>query len=132
MWLLFLCFAVGSVSALELPIILASDMVLPSPNVTFWGKAQENSTISISITRGSASPIRKQTLADAKGKWQVRMLVPPSMELAEVIVAGDGTTIKLERVMFGDVILCSGKYIYIYILCQFCCKLCQLYQSLLA
>ena len=30
------------------------------------------------------------------------------MELAEVTIAGDGDIIKLERVMFGEVLLCSG------------------------
>ena len=94
--------------ALKLPTILASDMVMPSPNASFWGNAQANSTVSVSIMRGQAPAIRKQVEANAKGKWLMQMSVPPSMELAEVTVTGDGTSIKLERVMFGDVILCSG------------------------
>lgn len=94
--------------ALELPTILASDMVMPSPNASFWGNSQANSTVSVSIVRGQAPAIRKQVEADSNGKWLLQISVPPSMELAEVTVTGDGTAIKLERIMFGNVILCSG------------------------
>ena len=95
--------------SLTLPRVLSSHMVLQRDlPATLWGTAAPNSPVSVTLDDDSAHPFA--TTANGVGNWSVSL--PPhnaSTERHRLAISGDGSTVVLEDVVFGDVFFCSGQ-----------------------
>ena len=95
--------------SLQLPHVLSSGMVLQrdAADSGIWGAAAAGSEVSVTLDSQPAL----RTFADPlTGQWQVRLPPQPADLLDHrLVVGGDGQQLVLERVHFGDVLLCSGQ-----------------------
>lgn len=69
-----------------------------------WGTAEAGETVTVSLQGCEA-----KTVADAAGKWLVKL---PAMKAGgpyELTIAGPANTVKLSNVLLGEVWVCSGQ-----------------------
>jgi sialate O-acetylesterase len=102
--LLFLL-AFGSAAAkVRLPALVGDHMVLQRNTVlTIWGWAEKGEKVTVSFLDQ-----KKQTKADASGKWLVKLNPVPAGGPYSLTIAGSNT-IVLNDVLVGDVWLCGGQ-----------------------
>lgn len=80
--------------------IVQSDQPLP-----VWGRANRGEKIAVTFRDQTVN-----TTADASGRWIVYLHpLPPSSEPAELVVTGQGETVRLKDVLVGEVWLASGQ-----------------------
>ena len=98
-------------AGLRVPSLLASDMVLPAaPRVArLWGSAEPGAAVDIAASGAHSGSYTAKAAAD--GTWEVGLRAQaPSLELSTITISSGGSiTIKLERVLFGDLIVCGGQ-----------------------
>ena len=96
------CF--GDVS---LPSIFSNGMVLQqTSNVAVWGWADPGEKVNV---KGSGEWLwGRNAVADAEGKWMVRIPAPAAGGPYSLTVKGKNT-IKLDDVLIGEVWICSGQ-----------------------
>ncbi len=105
--LALLTLAASALSAradMKLNPLFSDDMILqrekPAP---IWGQADAGERVTIRFAGQS-----KTAVADAKGRWMVR-LSPLRAAAGRVLVAQGKNTVTLKNVAVGDVYLCSGQ-----------------------
>ncbi|HEX2999364.1 MAG TPA: sialate O-acetylesterase, partial [Armatimonadota bacterium] len=101
----FLVFAALSAGAdIRLPAVIGSNMVLqrdmPAP---VWGWASPGERVTVSM--GTQT---RETKADAKGAWMVKLAPQPAGGPFELVIRGKNV-VKLANVMVGEVWICSGQ-----------------------
>lgn len=95
-----------SVSALELPNLFATNMVLQRDlPIQVWGTAQAGGQIIASFAGQTAT-----TQADGNGKWKLTLKAQAaSAQPQTMTITGDGATITFDNVVIGEVWICSGQ-----------------------
>jgi len=95
-----------SVAEVRLPAVIGSNMVLQQQSeVPLWGWADPGEEITI---RARWKKGRARTKADADGKWRALLTTPKAGGPYVVRIKGSNT-IKLEKVLIGEVWVCSGQ-----------------------
>jgi sialate O-acetylesterase len=90
----------------KLPSIFSNNMVLQQQSdVPFWGEATPNKTVKITASWNNKT---YETVTDALGNWKTKVSTPVYGGPYTVEIS-DGSKIKLENVMIGEVWLCSGQ-----------------------
>ena len=103
---LALLFSGGRLQAkIVLPKVIGHNMVLQRhKEVSIWGSATKGETVTV-LFAGQ----KKQTVADADGKWEIKL---SSMEASDqprdMVIAGTNS-ITLHNILVGEVWLCSGQ-----------------------
>ncbi|MDD3153513.1 MAG: sialate O-acetylesterase [Victivallaceae bacterium] len=102
LWLM----AAATAAALEMPRIFSDSMILQRDRpVPVWGSAQPGSAVTVSFAGA-----RCEGRADARGRFCLEL--PPQKASAdgrELVVSGDGATLRFQNVAVGDVWLCAGQ-----------------------
>ena len=98
-------FSAGIVSAkVKLPAIFSSGMVLQrETNAPVWGWANPGEKVVINASWGAEA----SAVADKTGKWKTALKTPKAGGPFKVTVQGENS-ITLDKVMSGEVWLCSG------------------------
>ena len=98
-----------SVSALELPEIIGSNMMLQQlSHARLWGWAKGGSTVEVTTSWNNQTYTAK---ADKQsGRWELQVQTPAaSYDTQQLTVKGDGQTINIDNVLIGEVWFCSGQ-----------------------
>lgn len=89
--------------------IIGSNMVLQQNGYApIWGWADPKEEVSVQASWATGPT---KTVADATGKWMVRLKTPPANELkspGKIVIKGKNT-IVCDNVVLGEVWLCSGQ-----------------------
>jgi sialate O-acetylesterase len=102
----FVLYAAPCLADVRLPKILGSDMVLQRESeVKIWGWADPGEEIRVSC---DWLDTQQSVAANADGKWQVRVKTGKAGGPHTIIIAGRNT-IRLERILFGEVWIGSGQ-----------------------
>lgn len=92
---------------LKLPAIIGSQMVLQrDAQAPVWGWANPGEKITVKIPQRNQS---HETLADAQGKWMVRLDPLKVGDPLTVVIQGEKKTLELTDVLVGEVWVCSGQ-----------------------
>ena len=106
---LLIVFVISSKSLygeVKLPAIFGNNMVLQQKTeASIWGIAAKNATVKVTTSWNSKS-YSARTGSD--GKWKLKISTPSAGGPYEVSIS-DGTTLKLNNVMIGEVWVCSGQ-----------------------
>jgi len=99
-----LCASVAR-AEVKLPAVFSDHAVLQRDKaLPVWGTADAGERVEVSF-----GAQRRETVADAQGKWHVTLdAIPANATPAELVVRGTNT-ITLRNVLVGDVWLCSGQ-----------------------
>ena len=90
----------------ELPPIFADNMVLQQQtDAAIWGYAKPNAKVTVTTTWSKA---KTTAIADADGKWFVRVATPMAGGPYEITFS-DGEKTTLKNVLVGEVWICSGQ-----------------------
>lgn len=90
----------------KLPVLFSNNMVLQQQSeVPFWGQALPNKIIKISTSWNGRTI---ETKADLNGNWKTNV-VTPTYGGPFFIEITDGTKLKLENILIGEVWVCSGQ-----------------------
>lgn len=105
---LVLCISMVSEAKLVLSSPCSDSMVLQqNSNARIWGKASAGAQITVTPSWDGKAYRCK---ADSDGKWEVEIKTPAgSYKAYDVLVKGDGSTVKLKDVLVGEVWLASGQ-----------------------
>ncbi len=104
-----LLFGCLSASALELPEIIGSNMMLQQQTqARLWGWAKGGSTVTITTSWDNQTYSAK---ADKKsGRWELQVQTPAaSYDAQQLTIQGDGQTISVDNILIGEVWFCSGQ-----------------------
>src|SRR5689334_7317441 len=105
--LIVVLIAFGAVTAranVKLPAIIGDNMVLQQGvKVRIWGTASPGERVTVTLANKSAN-----TVADAKGQWQVWLDPLKAGGPFELIVKG-ANVLTIKNVLAGEVWLCSGQ-----------------------
>jgi sialate O-acetylesterase len=92
---------------LRLPALLSDHAVLQrDADVRVWGWARPGARVEVSA---SWRPKPVGTTAGPDGRWEVRVRTGADQDRHALAVRSDGTTVRAEDVVFGEVWLCSGQ-----------------------
>lgn len=107
LYLALLCLCLPS-RALELPEIIGPHAVLQQQSaVKLWGWATPGTEVSVNVS-WDRHPRRCEANADST--WMITVDTPQaSFDTQTVTISGDGTTIRLDDILIGEVWLCSGQ-----------------------
>ncbi len=95
----------GNASALELPAVIGSNMVLQrGVEIPIWGWAAPGEKVSVSFGAASA----EATTGD-DGRWSVKLPPLAAGGPHQIVVKGRGQAISLDNVLVGEVWVCSGQ-----------------------
>ena len=94
--------------SLTLPQAISSNMVLQrSPQrARLWGVASPSSIVNVTL---DSSPTAYRAFADSDGNWTIDLPATPASIDHTLTITGDGQTVKLTNIAFGDVYICSGQ-----------------------
>lgn len=93
------------VAQVELAAIFTNNMVLQrDTEVPIWGWGATNTTIQVTFDEK-----QYKATTDKDGKWMVKLPATPTGETYTITVAGNGASIELKNIVFGDVWVCSGQ-----------------------
>lgn len=88
-----------------LPKILGNNMVLQrNAPVPVWGTASPGEKVTIKFNKQT-----KTTIADAAGKWMVKLDAMPASAKPSTLTISGTNTVQLENILVGEVWLCSGQ-----------------------
>ncbi len=106
--LILLAFAFVQANAqVRLPSLISDNMILQQKtNVSLWGIAEKESDIEISP---SWTHEKYTSVADAAGKWEIKVPTPPAGGPYEVSISNAGQKITIKNVLIGEVWVCSGQ-----------------------
>lgn len=91
---------------LWLPAFFSDHMVLQQQmEVPIWGKANPGTTITLVTGWGSSV----NTVADASGKWKVKVKTPSAGGPYAITISTPDEEKKLQDVLIGEVWICSGQ-----------------------
>jgi len=100
----FVLFTLSAPAAVRLPDVIASHMVLQQKMaVPIWGFANPNEQVTVKFRDQ-----QKTAVADAQGKWMVKLDPLEPGDPATLTVSGENT-LTLEDVLVGEVWLGSGQ-----------------------
>ncbi|MDD2380617.1 MAG: hypothetical protein PHV35_02860, partial [Mariniphaga sp.] len=106
---LFLFFSLISLfvqAEIKLPAIFGNHMVLQQQtDAAIWGKSAAGKTVRVNTSWNNKN---YQVQSDQQGNWKVKVNTPRAGGPYEITVS-DGTTLKLEDVLIGEVWICSGQ-----------------------
>ena len=104
--LIVLVVLVHAVSALVLPQSISSNMVLQRgpQSARVWGWSAAGSTVSVTLDSTAY-----KVLAQADGSWTVDFPPQSASINRSLTIVGDGQTVQLTNIAFGDVYICSGQ-----------------------
>ncbi|WP_321335407.1 sialate O-acetylesterase [uncultured Bacteroides sp.] len=101
-----LLLSLGVEAKVELPSVLASNMVLQQQTkVKLWGKASPNAKLSVK-TSWSNQTVR--TTVGSDGAWSLDINTPEAGGPYQIVV-NDGEMLTLDNVLIGEVWFCSGQ-----------------------
>ena len=105
---LVLCISMVSEAKLVLSSPCSDSMVLQqNSDARIWGKASAGAQITVTPSWDGKAYRCK---ADSDGKWEVRINTPAgSYKAYDILVKGDGATVKIKDVLVGEVWLASGQ-----------------------
>lgn len=104
--ILFLLLSLGASAAIRLPAVIGSNMVLQRQSeAALWGKANANAKVTVLTSWNKKTYTAK---ADANGSWKVKVQTPAAGGPYEITIS-DGTPVRLENILIGEVWLCSGQ-----------------------
>lgn len=105
--LLVIVFSMNQALAeVKLPAIFCDNMVMQQQTqAAIWGKADKNSTVSVSTSWNGKSYNVK---ASADGSWKLKVATPMAGGPYEISIS-NGKSLKLKNVMIGEVWVCSGQ-----------------------
>ncbi len=93
-------------AAVRLPSIISDGMVLQGGDrVVFWGWADPNEEISVSVSWRKTS---WTVQADDKGSWRFKMTAPEMGGPYEITLKGKNT-VTIQNILVGEVWVCSGQ-----------------------
>jgi len=103
----FVLFSFGNIEAeIKLPAVFSNNMVLQQlSEVPVWGEASPDKTIKIKTSWNNKVV---ETKSDANGKWKTNVSTPVYGGPYTIEIT-DGTKLKLENVLIGEVWVCSGQ-----------------------
>lgn len=105
--LLCLLLSTRNYAKVKLPAIVSSDMVLQrNTTVVLWGWADAGEKITITAS-WLKSPM--QVTTDSSGNWKTEITTTNDKNPQTLKINGDGSDIKLDNILFGEVWLCSGQ-----------------------
>jgi sialate O-acetylesterase len=88
-----------------LPAVFANHMVLQREHaIPIWGSAEPGEKITVLLGDDQA-----RTVADAGGRWSVRMRPRPASHKPVELTIRGSNTVRISDVLVGDVWLCSGQ-----------------------
>lgn len=94
---------------LTLPSVLTDDAVLPAAGGTIWGWATPGAQIIVALA-GAHAGSYAATAGAPHGDWEVSLpAVAPSLALSNVTITSGVETLTLQRVLFGELVLCGGQ-----------------------
>lgn len=89
----------------KLPSILGSEMVLQQElNVPIWGKADPGEKVTVTFAGQT-----KSAVAGEDGKWRIALDPLKASAEGRTLTVSGKNTINLEKVVVGEVWLCSGQ-----------------------
>jgi sialate O-acetylesterase len=92
-------------AAITLPALVSDNMVLQRDvKLPVWGWSTPGAAITVQINRKNYKAV-----ADATGKWMVKLDALKAGGPYEMILEGDGSSITIKNILAGDVWLCSGQ-----------------------
>jgi sialate O-acetylesterase len=104
---ILLASAAAAPAEITLPSIISDNMVLQADtDAPLWGKAEPNSTITISCSWNHKTV---KTTADWQGKWSAKIKTPKKGEKLSITLANGKETKTISNILIGDVWLCSGQ-----------------------
>lgn len=102
---LAMTFAGIAQAEVKLPSLFNDSMVIQrETQAPVWGWADAGEKVSVEASWGA----KAQSVADAKGKWMVKLATPKAGGPHTIQVIGSNT-IELNDVLSGDVWICSGQ-----------------------
>ena len=104
-----LLFGCLSASALELPEIIGSNMMLQQQTqARLWGWAKGGSSVTVTTSWDNQTYSAK---ADRQsGRWELQVPTPAaSYDAQQLTIQGDGQTINVDNILIGEVWFCSGQ-----------------------
>jgi sialate O-acetylesterase len=102
---LLLLLATSANAQLKLAHIFADHAVLQRQKpIAIWGWASPKETVKVTLASQS-----KETVADAEGKWILRLAALEAGGPYKMVVKTATSTLTLEDILIGEVWLCSGQ-----------------------
>ena len=104
--------ASSGVSAAELTVadLFTDHMVMQRRvAVPVWGWSNPGETVHVAITGQDKQAVEKQAVADATGKWLVRLDPLEAGTPRTMTITGSSTTLTIHDILLGEVWLCSGQ-----------------------
>lgn len=96
-----------AVAEVRLAEIFGDNMVLQQQaEVSIWGWAKPNSTITITSTWSKNKVTAK---VDNNGKFRLKLPTPIASKTPQQITFNDGTKLTINNILIGEVWLCSGQ-----------------------
>ena len=94
------------ISALTIAPIISDNMVLVRAprSANIWGSAAPHSSVKAVINSDVA-----YTVANSSGLWIIQLPPQPTQFNATLTISGDGASIVLRNVAFGETFLCGGQ-----------------------
>jgi len=80
-------------------MVLQRDLPLP-----VWGTAAPGERVTVSFGGGAAT-----TVADAEGRWQVRLAPQAASDEPRALVIRGANEVRCDDVLVGEVVLCAGQ-----------------------
>lgn len=100
-------FPFASRAEIRLSSLFTDNMVLQQQTAcAVWGWAKAGSTITVSPSWGKQ---KYSALADAAGRWRLKVTTPAAGGPYRLTIGGDGTPLTLTNVLIGEVWLCGGQ-----------------------
>ncbi|SCW74091.1 sialate O-acetylesterase [Mucilaginibacter sp. NFR10] len=105
-WLTICLLSSGIAGAqVVLPKVLGNNMVLQrNAPVPVWGTASPGEKVTVKFNKQT-----KTTVADAAGKWMVKLDAMPASVIPTTLTISGKNTIQLQNILVGEVWLCSGQ-----------------------
>ena len=92
---------------LKLAGIFGNNMVIQrNTDMPIWGKAEAGEKVKVKASWQSSSV---EAVADAQGKWMLKVRTPKAGEGLKLSVSSGDEVIKLSNVLSGEVWICSGQ-----------------------
>ena len=90
----------------KLPAIFGDHMVLQQQtDAAIWGTAKANKTVKVTTSWNKKS---YSTKSDSDGNWKLKVKTPAAGGPFSITIS-DGTALKLNNVLIGEVWVCSGQ-----------------------
>lgn len=104
--LFFIACSVKINATVKLPSIFSDNMVLQeNTQVNVWGKASANERITVTTSWNFK---RYAAIADASGKWTLKIKTPRATKNQKITVKGENV-IQINNILIGEVWLCTGQ-----------------------